>query len=87
MKTYFLCDMTSQQLFNLYDRIKKGQYESIMVFDRKYYDEKHYSEVNISIYNNVDGMKYIIDNIIDVDFYGILLKNDLVIQGYYIKVW
>ena len=87
MKTYFLCEMSSQRLFNLYERIKKGQYEGIMVFDRKYYDEKHYSEVNIALYNTIDSMKYIIDNIIDVDFNGILLKDNLLIHGYYIKVW
>lgn len=87
MKTYFLCEMSSQRLFNLYERIKKGQYEGIMVFDRKYYDEKHYSEVNILIYNTKDAMQFIIDNIIDVDFYGVLLKNNQVLQGHYIKVW
>lgn len=87
MKTYFLCDMSSQRLFNLYERIKKGQYESIMVFDRKYYDDKHYSEVDIALYNTRESMKYIIDNIIDIDFNGVLLKDNLLIHGYYIKVW
>ena len=53
----------------------------------KYYDDKHYSEVDIALYNTRESMKYSIDNIIDVDFNGILLKDNLLIHGFYIKVW
>lgn len=86
-KIYDLCNMSSQQLFNLYQRIKDNKYNSIMVFDRIYYDDNHYYENNISLYNTAESVKFIIDNIKEIDFYGIVLGHNLVIRGRYIKVW
>ena len=82
-KTYYLCDLTSQQIINLENRIRSGKYHTIQVFNRKYYNDDKYTESDIQIYK----ADFIKDNMDYISHSGIWLKCALIIRGNYIKVW
>lgn len=86
-KTYFLCDLTSQQLFNLEKRIKNGKYHAIQLFDKKYYTDSKYIEYDIMLFNTREMIEYLKFNLIDIKHNGFNMTNNIFINRYFVKVW
>lgn len=85
-KTYFLCDLTSQQLLNLENRIKNDRYHTIQLFNKKYYDDNKYIECDIMIFNK-DSLEWLKCNLFTIKHDGFKMRTGLFLNRYYVKVW